>query len=430
MLEMPLATVSRYSSARAAYIVALLFITYVLSYMDRLALAVLLPAIKTEFRLTDLQLGLLSGLAFTLSYALFGIPLARMADNGSRRWVLSVSVLLWSAMTAFTGEALGFTQLVIARIGVGVGEAGCVPPAHSIIADVVSPSKRGLALACYTAGLPIGSLSGLAIGGWLGVSVGWRSTFLIFGAAGIVVAMAVILTLPEPPRLANSSRELSKLGFLPTLKVLGRQRAYVLTLVGLAFAGFAFSGLLQWLPSYFARSFNLSAKVIGLHFGLAYGLGSMLGILAGGAVGDRLVARDRRWPLWMAACAYAAALPLLLGAVYSNDLMMAMTFSFLGFGVLCMPFGPVYAMVQSLVPPRLRALAVSLTLFASSLVGAGFGPLLIGFVSDSARAAGYANPLRIGVLSGMGFFPLPALFYIMASRSIAKRHSLETLTSA
>ncbi len=407
----------RFNSIHAGYIVGLLFLTNVLSYVDRLALAVLLPSIKAEFILSDLQLGLLTGIAFTISYALFGLPLARLADRGSRRAVLTGSVVVWSALTALTGAANGFAHLVLARIGVGIGEAGCVPPAHSIISDVVRPERRGLALSIHSAGLPVGSLLGLAVGGWLAVAVGWRMTFFIFGAVGIAVAALLLLTLPEPPRdAAGGSDGEPHLRLRPALAALVQDRAYLFTLFGLGFAGFAITGLLQWLPSYFARNFDLSPKQVGLDFGLSYGLGSMAGILAGGPIGTWLVARDRRWPLWMATCAYVIAFPLLTGAIFSTDLVSAMSLVCVGFAILCMPFGPVYAMVQTIVPPRLRALAVALVLFASSLIGAGFGPLLIGYVSDLALAAGSPNPLRVGVMTGMAIFPFPAILYVIAAR--------------
>lgn len=419
---------TQFSPIRTTYIVGLLFLTNVMGYIDRLALAILLPSIKGEFALTDLQLGILTGIAFTLSYAVFGIPIARLADRGNRRTVLSISVAVWSVMTALTGAANGFVHLLLARIGVGIGEAGCVPPAHSMISDAVRPERRGIAFAVHTAGLPIGSMLGLALGGWLAVAVGWRETFYIFGLAGILLAILVQLTLPEPLRTEPHRDTVPQLPLGGALRTLLADRPYFFTLCGLAFAGFAVTGLMQWLPSYFGRNFDLSPKEIGFYFGLSYGCGAMVGILAGGPIGSHWMKRDRRAPLWMATTAYICAFPLLTGAIYASDFDLAMILVGVGFAILSCPFGPIYAMVQELVPHRLRALAVAIVLLSSSLIGAGFGPLLIGYISDVANAAGYANPLRVGVMAGMSMFPFPALFYVIAALHMRHANSNPSLS--
>lgn len=403
-----------------AWIVLVLFLTHVLSYVDRLALAVLLPAIKLDLHFSDTQLGLLTGIAFAASYALAGLPIARIADRSNRRNVIGFAVIVWSAMTAASGMAAQFWSLMLARIGVGVGEAGCIPPAHSMIADVVPPKARVRTLSFYTTGMPIGSLLGLALGGWLVEAIGWRHTFYVFGAAGLVLAAILFLTVPEPARRHAAAQSMGpKRSFRDDLRIIARNPGFMFLLAGLGFAGFAITGLVQWLPSYFARSFTLSIREIGVSFGLAYGVGSMAGILLGGIIAGPFFARDQRWALWIPVGAYVFAFPVLLVAIFTPSFTTAMACVFFGFAILTCGFGPVYALVQNIVAPDMRAFAISLTLLASNLIGAGLGPLLIGHVSDMALAAGAANPLRVGVLVGMGFFPFPAILYLIGSRYLS-----------
>lgn len=400
-----------------AWIVLILFLSHVLSYMDRMALAVLLPAIKLDFHLSDAQLGLLTGIAFTASYALAGIPIARVADRANRRNVIGIAVIVWSVMTAASGAAANFWSLMLARVGVGAGEAGCIPPAHSMIGDVVPPKAKVGVLSFYTTGMPIGALLGLALGGWLVELIGWRHTFYVFGAAGVVLAAILFLTIPEPMRRAAPQRaSAAKRSFGEEVRIMARNPGFMFLLGGLGFAGFAITGLVQWLPSYFARNFTLSIREIGVSFGLVYGLGSMTGILLGGLIAGPFFARDQRWALWIPVGAYVFALPVLLLAIFTTSYATAMACLFFGFAILTCGFGPVYALVQNIVPQDMRALAISLTLLASNLIGAGLGPLLIGFASDMALANGAENPLRVGVLVGMGFFPFPAILYLIGSR--------------
>ncbi len=400
----------------AWYVVGLLLLIHVLCYADRMALAVLLPAIKKTFSLSDTQLGLLSGIAFSISYALAGVPLARLADRHSRRAILGIAVVGWSVMTASMGVAQSFWQLFTSRVGIGLGEAGCVPPCHSMIVDLVPKSRRSAVLGVYMAGAPLGSLVGLTMGSWLGALLGWRQTFQVFGASGIVLAAVFLLSTTEPQRSSAALQGMAlRHSFLTSTRKLLSRRAYAYTLIGLGFSGFAQTGLLQWLPSYFIRTFGHETSNVGGYFGIAYGAGAVVGILAGGVVGDRLCAKDARWALWIAIGAYACSLPLMLLAIYSSDLRIAMAATFFGFAILCTPYAPVYAMLQAVSPPHLRALAVAITLLAINLVGAGLGPVLIGFVSDFAAAHAAENPLRFGVLSAIAFFPFPAICYLLAN---------------
>ena len=404
------------TSAMTWYVVVLLCLAQIMGNIDRMALAVLLPAIKKSFLFSDVELGLIAGVAFSVSYSIAGIPIARLADRYSRRAVLGVSVIAWSAMTAATGMAHNFWQLFATRAGIGVGEAGCVPPSHSMIVDLVPRSRRAVVLGLYTASQPFGAMLGLVLGGWLGSLIGWRLSFASFGVAGVVLAMVYLLTTREPARSAVALQAIARReSFTHSISVLMKRRSYALTLAGLAFSGFVMFGLLQWLPSYYIRTFERGAGGVGTYFGMAYGLGAMVGILGGGLIGDRLCARDARWPLWMASGAYAFSLPAMLGAIYVSNFYISMTLIFVAFAILSSCYAPIYAMIQAVSPPHLRALAVSLTLFAASIVGSGLGPVLVGFTSDMAHAHAASNPLRVGLLTAIAFFPFPAICYVWAS---------------
>lgn len=398
------------------YMMVLLCLAQIINHVDRMALAVLLPAIKKSFHFSDLELGLISGIAFSVFYSVAGIPIARLADRYSRRKILGFSVIVWSVMTAATGMAQNFWQLFGARAGIGIGEAGCVPPSHSMIVDLVPRARRAVMFGVYTAAQPVGAMLGLMLGGWLGTLIGWRLTFKVFGAVGILLAVIFLLTTKEPPRSAVALQAIAgRENFIRSLSVLMKRRSYLLTLMGLAFAGFVLYGLLQWLPSYYIRTFARGASSVGTFFGIAYGLGAAVGIIGGGLLGDQLCARDARWPLWMAVGAYVFSLPLLLAAIYTTNFYVAMVLIFVAFAILSSCYAPIYAMIQAVCPPHLRALAVSLTLFATSIVGSGLGPVLVGFTSDVALAHAASNPLRAGLLTAIAFFPFPTLCYWWAS---------------
>jgi predicted MFS family arabinose efflux permease len=403
--------------AGVRYAVIMLFLAQALNYVDRTALSVLLPSIKDEFGFSDVRLGLLAGFAFTITYAAIGIPIARWADRRNRKTILGIAVLVWSAMITASGFAQGFWQLFASRLGTGAGEAGCVPPSHSMIVDLVPRERLTAVLALYTTGQPIGSLSGLVLGGWLGSLIGWRMTFWVFGAVGMVLGLCLLRTVVEPQRTSRAMKGITtRIGIGGALRTLLGRRSYSFMLIGLAFASVTQFGVMQWLPSYFVRTFGYSAKIVGIYFGVTYGCGTLLGVLIGGLVGDRLFARDARWPLWIAAASYMFALPAILAAVEAGSFQTSVVFLLVSCALLAVAVPLLHAMVQTVSPSQTRALAVALTLFASSLIGAGLGPLLVGYASDAALAHGAVNPLRTGLLVAIAFLPAPVVLYSFGSR--------------
>ncbi len=397
-----------------AWAVGVLFLANVVASIDRTALSVLLPQIKLEMHLSDTQLGLLTGLAFSAFYAIFGLPLSRLADRGRRPLLIGVAMGFWSLMTALTGLAQGFWQLMTARMLVAIGEAGGVPPAHSLISELAPEHRRPMALAIHSAGVPLGALIGLAGGGLLAGALGWRMSFAVLGLLGLPVALLVLATLPEPRTHAPPS--IRPPAGAPG--VLLKRRSFQLLMGGFAVGAFAMSGLLQWLPSYFARAFSMPVAAVGVQFGLSYGLGAISGMLAGGTVATGLMRRDVRWALWLASLSYVAAFLPLLGVLLVTDAKVAMGLVFLGTACASMAYGPAYAMIQTIAPANLRGFASGFSLFVANLIGAGLGPLAVGVMSD-LHGGDPASALRIALLTLIPILALPAALYGLASRAYA-----------
>lgn len=397
------------------YLLAVLAAIMVFNYVDRVAMGLLLQSIKHDLSLSDTQLGLLTGLAFAAFYATMGIPIARWADRGNRVTIISVTVGVWSAAVAACGVAASFVQLLLTRIVVAIGEAGCHPPAFSLIADYFSRAERPRAVARYMLGWPLALLFGFFAGGWLNQAVGWRATFVILGLPGVVLAVLAALTLQEPRK--NRSRiegvtaagndtdsEVSgehtrdEAGTAAILRTLWRSAAYRHLLFAFSLSYFFGNGILQWLPAFFARSHGLESGIIGTWFAAIYGLGGILGTWLGGELASRYAADDERLQLLALTILYGA-LALIGAGVYlvSNTLLAfaVLTLSSVGNAAVT---GPMFAATQSLVPPRMRAMSIAVVLFASNLIGLGLGPLAAGAMSDALRPTFGEESLRYALL--------------------------------
>ena len=417
---------SAFDPGRRNAVLGLLLLVYISSYLDRQILSILLPHIKAEFNTPDTYLGLLTGLAFAVFYTTLGVPLARIADSRSRVNLLTICISTWSLMTVFCGMASTFVQLLLARIGVGVGEAGCNPCAHSLIADYFPLHKRATALAVYALAVPIGSLLGLALGGWLGDAFGWRMAFIAVGIPGILLAVLVKLFLKEPPRgysdrnpnLPSSEVE-QRSSPKEVFSFLWRTSSFrILCLVAAADA-FVGYGLLLWLPSYLIRLFEQTGSQIGLRLGLMVGICGSIGILGAGVLADRLGARDPRFYCWMPLIAACLALVSNI-AVYTATTLDA-TYYLLIIPLLVLPASgaPVFAAVQSVVPARMRATAAAVLLVVLNMIGLGFGPTFIGFLSDVLAPRFGTDALRIAMLTTSGTYAISAVLAYLASRYFA-----------
>lgn len=382
------------------YTLVVLTLVYSFNLIDRQLLAILQESIKLDLQVSDSQLGLLTGFAFALFYVTAGIPLARWADVGNRRNIVALSLFVWSFMTAISGLMQSYLQLLLARIGVGIGEAGGSPPSHSIISDIFPPERRATALGFYSAGVSIGILFGFLLGGWLNEFFGWRVAFVVMGVPGIVLAMIVRFTLREPERGLSERRTASQ--DRPTVaEVLGllwSSRSFR----HLAFAGalgaFASYAVSIWSASFMIRSYQMSTGELGSWLALIIGVCGAIGVFGGGALADRLAQRDVRWYVWLLAISGLVAAPFSV-AVYS------VFDKYTSLGLMVLPaiqsnafVGITLALSHGLVGLKMRATTSAILFFIFNLIGLGLGPWLIGVVSDITQASRGLESLRYALL--------------------------------
>lgn len=408
-------------SARRRYTLAILLAVYTCNFMDRQILAILKPAIKRELLLSDTQLGLLSGLAFTLFYAMLGVPLGMWADRVRRTSLVAAALFLFSGMTALCGLARGFGSLLLARIGVGVGEAGTNPASHAMIADLYPAQARSGAMAVFALGPHLGLLLGLLLGGLVSDRYGWRAAFLAAGLPGLVLAAVTYLTVEEPARRepgqapsgSSSGRTLAA-----AAREMWGQPALRHVLVGAALASTVALGVLNWLPTFLARSHGMSPGPSGVMLALIVGVGGGLGTWTGGWLADHLRRRDRRWPLWIPALALAGSAPLWFGAYLVPHTPFAAGLLVLPGSLLGVFIGPSFALVQELVDPRRRALSAALLLLFANLV-AGLGPAAMGLLSDLLEPVAGREALRWALVAAVPLGPWAAYHYAVAARALA-----------
>jgi MFS family permease len=406
-----------------SYVLVVLVIVYTFNFIDRQIVGILAVPIKAELHLTDSQLGLMGGLAFALFYTLLGIPIARMADRVSRTSIMTVALALWSLMTAVCGLTHSFAQLFLARVGVGVGEAGGVAPAYSLICDYFPTKERARALSVYSFGIPVGAALGIVLGGYITSLMSWRMAFFIVGLAGLLITPLLKLTVREPERGALDPGRVDGVpapSLFEVIAVLARKASFWGLSLGAASASMMGYGLFFWAPSFLVRSFHLTLLHASLGFGALVLVGGLIGIWFGGALADRYGEKRRAMYAYIPAIAFLATLPFYAAGVLSTTLWIS-------FAVLLVPtalglawLGPVLAAVQHLVPGNMRATASALFLFINNLIGIGLGTTLIGVVSDLTRARFGSESLRYAILAGTSFYLIAALLLFFAGRKLAK----------
>lgn len=406
-----------FSPAYRAYALGLLVVVYVLNFVDRQILTILAKPIADELEFSDTQLGLLTGPAFALFYTFAGIPIARWADVGVRRSIIALALLIWSGMTALTAFAGSLTQLALARVGVGVGEAGCSPPAHSLLSDLFPAERRATALAIYSLGIPIGGSLGSLLGGWLGQLYGWRTAFLVVGLPGVLLALIVRLSLREPPRELVAQRESVR----EVLAFMLRRRAFVHMSIGAALHAFYGYGAGAFVPVFLMRVHGLALGELGTWLA-AIGLTTgVLGTYLGGALSDRLARLEVRWYMRVPAIASVLAVPFSLLFYLWPDGRTALLLSIPGALLGPIYLGPTFAMTQSLVRPQMRALASAILLFVINLIGLGLGPWFVGMLSDALKPALGADSIRYALLGTVVTCALwSCLHYAIAARTLAE----------
>lgn len=414
------------SRSYQGYVLAILTLVYACNFIDRQLLVILQEPIKKDLGLSDTQLGLLSGFSFALFYVTCGIPIARLADRASRRTVIFAAITVWSVMTTVCGLAVSYTQLLLARIGVAVGEAGGSPPAHSMISDIFPPARRATALSVYSVGVHIGILAGFVLGGRLAEYFGWRTAFLVVGPPGIILGCVLWFTVREPIRGATQPSQVAARDGAPrplgeTLALLWSLRSFRHIALVAGVQGLLVYGIGNWLASFFLRSYPIKIGELSMWLALAVGLGGACGTLLGGFATDRLGAKDKRWYLWVPLVGVAVALPTLITILTTGNLLLALLLSFVFIGAINLYLAPMFAISHGLVDARTRALVSSILFFLSNLIGLGAGPTLIGFLSDRFAASGNMNSLRdamliIGTLACLWV----SVHYLLAAKALNK----------
>ncbi len=400
-----------------------LVVVYVFNFIDRQILAILAPSIKEDLGLSDTQIGALSGVAFGIFYATLGIPIARLADKHSRVNIISICLAIWSLMTALSGLAQNFVQLLIARIGVGIGEAGGSPPSHSLLADYFSPDKRATALGIYALGIPIGILFGNLAGGWINEFFGWRNAFFLVGVPGIILAIILKLTVQEPPRGYSEEKppEVNQVPFRDVVKTMWNFRAFRYIALGAGTQAFVGYGSIAWMPSFLVRTHDMSTGEVGTALGLIIGIFGGAGTLLSGLIGDRLGARDIKWYMLVPAYAFLIAVPTGAAVYLVDGLWAALIIYMMPAFLVNLYTGPTFAMTQSLAPLAMRAAASALLLFIINIIGLVFGPTTVGIISDllqSNMQMTDIESLRMALLMCNFVYLLSFYYYFRASKTL------------
>lgn len=402
------------SVAYKRWLLFVLLLVCLVNYADRSVVASVAEPMRRELGLTDLQIGLLSGLSFALLYSVLGIPFARLAERYNRVGIIAAATFVWSLMTVLCGTATGYSQLLLMRVGVGVGEAGFVGPATSILGDHFRRDQRALASSLMMLGVPFGALIGAMSGGMVAQSLGWRWAFVIMGAPGVIVALLVALTLREPSRGTVEEQEE---GEVPPLHVVARKcfsnPTFRHVLMGGILGGFGLHGLGQFLAVYFVRVHHLSYREAGMIYGLQAFASIGGGLLAGGYLANHLGRRSLRWYSLIPAIGMFGSVPLYLLAFHSTDLTVAAILIVLAGTSLLLHYGPSLAIVQNLATPRTRASTIALYSLFVNAVALGLGAPLIGFLSD------YFASLRYALMASTVLYAWGGVHYVLAQRARA-----------
>lgn len=384
-----------------SYTLFLLVVVFTSSHIDRQIVAILQEPIKQYFQISDTQLGLLTGVMFALFYATLGMPMAMWADRRNRRNLITFSITLWSAMTALCGAAMQFWQLLIARIGVGVGEAGSNPPSHSIISDLYKPEERATAMAIFSLGVNLGVMFGYLIGGWVNEFLDWRWAFVVAGVPGLLIALVVRFTMVEPPRgYADDIAEKPPAPpFWSVVRHMARNAIIRQIVAGTTLISFAGYAAIAWVPVYLQRVHGYTTGESGTVLAIAIGIFGGLGTFFGGYLADRLAKRDEGWRAWIVAIAGVIYLPFGYLSITAQDPFWAAAW-FFGPAI----FGGVYlgtnfASLQSQLPVQMRSVGAAINLFILNIIGLGLGPLSVGAISDATAAADGIDSIRNGLLA-------------------------------
>jgi MFS family permease len=388
-----------YSPRQRWFFLAILFLVSLSNYVDRQVMSVLLEPIKTEFGASDTEMGLLGGFAFGALYAVLGLPVARLADRGNRRTVIAWSIAAWSVMTMLCGAARSFPQLFLARVGVGIGEAGAIPPAQSLIADYFPPAQRGRALAIFMISAMGGYLVAFEGGAQLAAHHGWRTAFVALGAPGLALAVLSWLGLHEPRTLSGRARQAADIeGLGQTFATLAGKRSFVLLCIAFVFYFLVAYGAVTWFPAYLLRVLKRPLTEVGALYGLVAAVTSLTGTILGGVVIDRLAIRDIRWLAWVPGLMLIIAWPFFTWALLADNFTLFLVADALASVLVGAAVPAMFTLLHRICGTRRRAMAVAITFFFANLLGLGFGPLITGVLSDLFTASMGVIGLRYALI--------------------------------
>lgn len=398
-----------------------LFLIAMFNYIDRTILSILQIPIKAELGLSDGQIGALTGLSFALFYTTLALPIARLADRVSRRWIVVASLALWSLMTALSGLAVGFASLVFFRIGVAVGEAGSGPASVSLLADYFPPKQRATAMSTYGLGLPLGLMLGYSATGWLAETVGWRYAFAIIGGVGVALAPLTLMMLREPQRGRHDpppQADEIRLGMLPSMRLLWRIKPFRYAVLATMLHGFSQYSMMTWNAPFFVRLHGFTLSEVSLLMAMLAGAGGAVGMYLGGFLADRLAIRDARWRLWVMAIAVGATGPFALIQYLAPATGLSVAAAAMAAVLMVAYFGPILAVTQSVVPPNMRAFSNSVLSLCFNLFGLGLGPWFTGLCSDLLARDPSVGPDALRYALSLSLLPgcLGALMFIHAAR--------------
>ncbi len=429
------------STGYRAYVLFALIAVYTVNFIDRQILGILAIPIQTDLGLTDTQLGLMRGLSFALLYSTLGVPVAMYADRTNRVRIMTAALTLWSAFTIACGTATSFLHLFIARMGVGVGEAGGVAPAYSIVSDYFPPQERARALGIYSFGIPLGSAIGIVFGGVIATLLDWRTAFFMVGSLGIILAPILFFTVKEPQRgrFDAPGAKTAPAKISEVIATLARKPSFWLLSVGAAFSSIMGYGMFAWAPAFFVRLFadelpgaftwmpsvlippNAGPLLYAAYFyGAIVAVGGVIGIFLGGTIADRFGAKHKSAYAIVPGIAFATTIPLLILGLSTHSLALAFLLFILPAAFSLAWLGPALSAFQNMAPPNMRATAGAVFLLINNLIGLGLGDVFIGRMSDYFKAQYGNESLRHSMLAGVSFYAVAAVLYFAAAPFLKK----------
>ncbi len=407
------------------YVLIMLMLTFMFNITDRMVMSILIEDIKADFTLSDTQIGLLAGTAFTIFYVILGIPAGRLADRTNRKNMVAIAVALWSVMAALCGVAIGFWTLFLARLGVGIGEAGGSPPSVSLITNYFESHELSKAMGIFSVGAVLGPVLGFVAGGLLAEAYGWRWTFIILGLPGVLVGVIIFFTIKEPKRGQIATRETQSTQvteqepFMVTMRSLWQNKLFTRVVISQMLAVTASYAFAIWLAPILIRNYEVPVSQIGIYLGIVWVLGGVPGMVLGGFLTDRLSAKNPKWRAWFCSIVLLLSLPLLCLCLLTDNLMWALVLYTFGYGLHSSTQGPAIAMMQSSVAPAERGTASAVGSLATTFLGYFLGPAVVGAISDSLAADHGTLSLNYAVIAITIISIIPAIItYLWASRAI------------